>query len=851
MPSNNYLYGHKHILLRNGEVFADRAAAVQEINSLHSQGVFSDGEIVTARYFHMDGNNTKVIRALLAECVTVDYVDSTTSIAVHENRMEFFDNTDEIFDNIEVIQGVQGTQGSIGAQGAQGTQGIKGDTGAQGAQGTQGIKGNTGAQGAQGTQGIKGGTGAQGAQGTQGIKGDTGAQGSVGAQGAKGTQGTAGTNGAQGSVGAQGAKGTQGTAGTNGAQGSVGAQGATGAQGAKGAQGNVGAQGATGAQGTAGTNGAQGSVGAQGAKGTQGTAGTNGAQGSVGAQGAKGAQGTAGTNGAQGSVGAQGAKGAQGTAGTNGAQGSVGAQGAKGAQGTAGTNGAQGSVGAQGAKGAQGTAGTNGAQGSVGAQGAKGTQGTAGTNGAQGSVGAQGAKGTQGTAGTNGAQGSVGAQGAKGDTGAQGAQGTQGIKGDTGAQGSVGAQGAKGTQGTAGTNGAQGAQGTQGIMGANNLDLVFQLGVQNNEVVITSASQTVSQVLTAISNGRKVTTTIIVEDSYYSNCDSVWCTVSGDEYFESFVPTWGEIFEIYGDLVNDWEFTNNEYKTKQTYIPSPTASGTATQFITTIEQNENGEIYATKSNVNVVDRKVEQTGTKPLDIALPVIFQFPDPGTKTDVVAIDIEYGSSRFSYNPNAGVLSAPYFKGDGRFLANIPTGSHTHGNIQNSGTLQTNDVTIATGDKLVITDSSDSDKIARSSLSFNTVHQDKFLRQDGTWQTIRIPQTTFKFDTLTNNQTAVTFADTPCYYDVAVTGATQTFNISIPAANEYTNYLLVKNTGSAECTIALAKASGMGWTKFVLPSNTITVASGKAIEISFVSDSTGAVLYITNSAELTIQTL
>lgn len=61
----------------------------------------------------------------------------------------------------------------------------------------------------------------------------------------------------------------------------------------------------------------------------------------------------------------------------------------------------------------------------------------------------------------------------------------------------------------------------------------------------------------------------------------------------------------------------------------------------------------------------------------------------------------------------------------------SHTHGNIQNGGTLQTTDVAIASGDKLVICDSSDSNKIARSSLAFGT-GTSKFLREDGTWQTV-----------------------------------------------------------------------------------------------------------------------
>lgn len=61
----------------------------------------------------------------------------------------------------------------------------------------------------------------------------------------------------------------------------------------------------------------------------------------------------------------------------------------------------------------------------------------------------------------------------------------------------------------------------------------------------------------------------------------------------------------------------------------------------------------------------------------------------------------------------------------------SHTHGNIQNTGALQTTDVAIASGDKLVVTDSSDSNKVARTSLSFDGSTTTKFLSQKGTWET------------------------------------------------------------------------------------------------------------------------
>ena len=61
----------------------------------------------------------------------------------------------------------------------------------------------------------------------------------------------------------------------------------------------------------------------------------------------------------------------------------------------------------------------------------------------------------------------------------------------------------------------------------------------------------------------------------------------------------------------------------------------------------------------------------------------------------------------------------------------SHTHGNIQNGGTLQTTDVAIANGDKLVVTDSSDSNKVARTSIAFDGSTATKALTQKGTWET------------------------------------------------------------------------------------------------------------------------
>lgn len=72
--------------------------------------------------------------------------------------------------------------------------------------------------------------------------------------------------------------------------------------------------------------------------------------------------------------------------------------------------------------------------------------------------------------------------------------------------------------------------------------------------------------------------------------------------------------------------------------------------------------------------------------------------------------------------------------YIQNKPTSmtpsSHTHGHIQNAGTLQSSDITIANGDKLVVTDSSDSSKVARTSVSFDGSTTNQCLTRKGTWQ-------------------------------------------------------------------------------------------------------------------------
>lgn len=61
----------------------------------------------------------------------------------------------------------------------------------------------------------------------------------------------------------------------------------------------------------------------------------------------------------------------------------------------------------------------------------------------------------------------------------------------------------------------------------------------------------------------------------------------------------------------------------------------------------------------------------------------------------------------------------------------SHTHGNITNAGALQTTDVSIANDDKLVVTDASNSNKVARTSVTFDGSTTTTALTPKGTFET------------------------------------------------------------------------------------------------------------------------
>ena len=112
----------------------------------------------------------------------------------------------------------------------------------------------------------------------------------------------------------------------------------------------------------------------------------------------------------------------------------------------------------------------------------------------------------------------------------------------------------------------------------------------------------------------------------------------------------------------------------------------------------------------------------------------------------------------------------------------SHTHGNITNAGALQTTDITIANGDKLVVTDSSNSGKVARTSVSFDGSTATKCLTQKGTWESF------------TNNSGTITKV-----------GNTTSGDVTVSSSN---------NTASWGSAVTVGSVGGVDL-KFTMPSN------------------------------------
>ena len=162
-----------------------------------------------------------------------------------------------------------------------------------------------------------------------------------------------------------------------------------------------------------------------------------------------------------------------------------------------------------------------------------------------------------------------------------------------------------------------------------------------------------------------------------------------------------------------------------TVSPAVPGSGTTTalSFIDTVSQDSKGKITATKKNVNV-DSTYSASGTNPVN------------GTAVSkaLETLDVNdisgFGTSKTltALSETDGKISASF--GDISITkSQVSDFGHSHGNITDGGALQTTDITIGNHDKLVVTDNSNNDKVARTSVEFDGSTTTEALTKAGTW--------------------------------------------------------------------------------------------------------------------------
>jgi hypothetical protein len=225
-------------------------------------------------------------------------------------------------------------------------------------------------------------------------------------------------------------------------------------------------------------------------------------------------------------------------------------------------------------------------------------------------------------------------------------------------------------------------------------------------------------------------------------------------------------------------------KDTQSAVSDPTASGTSITFIDSISQDAQGVITPTKKTVSTMgaassdaagtaglvpapgagkqnsflrgdgtwqtptntDTKVTQTKLGGTETgAYPIILK--NTTTATDSTTGTVNYMPG-ITVTPSTSTITATNFAGNATTattakdydtstgtiksaLAGKASSSHTHGDINNNGTISASAVTIANGDAIVITDSTASGKVVKSAASFDGSTTSKALTKKGTFET------------------------------------------------------------------------------------------------------------------------
>ena len=179
------------------------------------------------------------------------------------------------------------------------------------------------------------------------------------------------------------------------------------------------------------------------------------------------------------------------------------------------------------------------------------------------------------------------------------------------------------------------------------------------------------------------------------------------------------------------------------------------------------------------------------DVLLKVIITQDDG--QIEYLRIRQDNSSADETYYFFSNWYEAEVYEDDGIYIGYFSANNHSHGRINSDGELQYSDSIIANGDKLVITDASDSNKIVRASLTFDGSTTTQALSKKGTW--VSFAKETYNDSTSDQNYVDLgdTLEDCITKLDKGIIAATD------PKADKLKNIVIVKSGTSPNYTYSL----------------------------------------------------
>lgn len=229
--------------------------------------------------------------------------------------------------------------------------------------------------------------------------------------------------------------------------------------------------------------------------------------------------------------------------------------------------------------------------------------------------------------------------------------------------------------------------------------------------------------------------------TWYGTCSTTATTATKTSQLNNFVPTRGALVLIHATTANTYTAGALKLNINSTGDKAIYKDNAATSSTNTLTWAADDDLmfmydgseyrYCYGSSTESGGSSVEPATANPVMDGTAAVGSSDKYAREDHVHPTDTSRQATLVS-GTNIKTVGSQSLLGSGDLtVANIgaAASSHDHGSITNAGAI-TSDTAAASGDKLVIADSSDSSKLKRSGIAFGS-STSTFLRNDGTWAT------------------------------------------------------------------------------------------------------------------------